>query len=420
MSEPDFDELIADAVRDYRSATAPHIRPTGSDAAHVTARHRRNTRLAVASTLAVLVVLLPVAGYRVAHHGDNGPPPTTATHRPSPPPSATPTPTPSGTPTAPSSGTPTTTPPSGKPSTTPPSGGGLADATLEVPSWGSLDEACPHGSVRLRDGMYVSGRESSDTPQTYGLGTVVSTDVDHDGAPDLVALLQCDRSDPGIQQVVAYHRTTGGAVHLIGRVLAEDAADTVDTVNQIYGITADPDGDVTVRVSDAIGSGGGTTYSGQIEQDRTYGWDGHGFHQTAGSRTFATSAYQLDITTGDLHMTRSASGDWAGHIDVTVHNRGSATIHGVSVAYASGDNGDPTLHPAAGCGTPTDYSLISCAIGTIGPGRTGTLRLNLTIPADDTDTFTTHPGLTANDVVIQVRVGDQAVANQPPLGKVVF
>ncbi|HEY1488590.1 MAG TPA: hypothetical protein VGF84_20940 [Micromonosporaceae bacterium] len=403
MSEFDLDELLAGAVDDYRTETLGRITPAGTSAAHATATHRKRVHAIAMSVLVAALVVAPVSAYAAIDHDHNGPPSTAASTKSSPPPTPT--------------SSPSTTSSTRATRHTAITATDLADAVLQVPTWGAFNSMCPHGTVRMVKGMFSTGRDSSDTPSSYGLATVVTTDVDHDGTGDAVALLSCHRSDPGIEQVVAFHRGGNGSIQTLGQVLLAVDGTVVGAVHAIDGLTANASGTVRVQVSDLSGSSGGGV-SGQVVQWRTYGWTGHRFTQTAGSTRFSTSAYQLTAHLGNMVFTGSG-GNRTGTMTVTIHNGGSRAVSNVSIRYASDESGALRLTGSA-CTAPTSYAASTCPVGTIAAGRTGTVTLHLTIRESDVASFTHNPSLAAADVVTQIRVGDQKLASQPALGKVVF
>jgi hypothetical protein len=408
MPEYEFEDMIAGAVDDYRTATLRNIRPAGPDAAHKTARHRKRVHTAALAGLIAVFVAVPVAAYAVTDHDHNGPPTTAASSGPTPPPSASVTQaTPSSTPSTPSTPTHTTT------KSTPSS---LNNVKLTVPSWGGFDSMCPHGTVQLHNGIFTKGTGTGDTPQSYGVGKVVTTDVNHDGSTDIVALLECERSDPGIQQVAAYHRSANGTVALIGQVVLALPGTSNSTINAIHGLAANANGTIRLQVGNLQGSSGiGVT--GEVLQWRTYGWDGHGFHQVSGSRSFQVSD-GLTATASNATFTNGSGSTLTGTMTVTIHNSTSHSVNGVSVAYAGGDADMLLAMPS--CTRPDVHGTSICAIGTVKAGHTVTLTLHLTLASDGVSYIRAHPTYGFQEALVQVRVGDQALSHQPTLGKVVF
>jgi hypothetical protein len=415
MSEFDFEEMIAGAVDDYRTSTLHSIRPAGVEAAHKTARRRKRVHMATLAALIAIFVAVPVSAYAVTDHDHNGPPTTAATNGSTTPP---PAPSTSATQAAPSS-TPSA-PPSTAKTSTPSSYGAfaLANAKLTIPSWGPQDAVCAHGTVQLHNSMFVKGKGSGDTPQTYGIAKVITADVNHDGSTDVVALLSCERSDPGLQQVAAYRRTAGGSIQLLGQVVGESTSMLDSTINGIDDIAVGGNGTIRVHVSDVTGSAGlGVTR--QVRQWRTYGWNGHGFGQTGGSRSFSVSD-GLTATVSDATFTGTSGSNRTGTMTVTLHNGSGHTISGVSVYYAGDDGGEPELANTAACGAPNDNGVWACTVGSIAAGHSATLTLHLMLPNSEVSGFEQHPSLKGTDVMVQIRVGDQMLASQPALGKAVF
>ena len=317
MSEFDLDELLAGAVDDYRTETLSRITPAGTSAAHATATHRKRVHAIAMSVLVAALVVAPVSAYAAIDHDHNGPPSVATSTKSSPAPTTSAAPSIPPTPSSPPSTT------SSTPTTrhTAVTATDLANAVLHVPTWGAFNSMCPHGTIRMVRGMFSTGRDSSDTPSSFGLATVVTTDVDHDGTGDAVALLSCHRSDPGIEQVVAFHRGGNGSIQTLGQVLLAVDGTATGAVHAIDDLTASANGTLRIQVSDLSGSSGGGV-SGQVVQWRTYGWTGHRFAQTAGSTSFSTSAYQLTAHLGNMVFTGSG-GNRARTMTVTIHNGGS-------------------------------------------------------------------------------------------------
>ncbi|MEU8078039.1 hypothetical protein AB0B31_21580 [Catellatospora citrea] len=268
MSEFDREDVLVSAFDAYRAETDPLIRPEGTAAAFSAVRHRRRVRTAGVAACTVLAMLAGGGTYATLGAPPLGDPNPGITLTTAPPPSALPSP--SAPPVAPSAAV---------------TGGdllGLADAALDLHALAVVPEDCPGGWTRFRDGR----------AGTRYIDSVVSTDLDDDGTPELVALIYCRFGEIPLGQVVAFRRD-GDKFVTIG-VVAQIEPHTVgsqgtpDAVERIRRITGAGPGLVRVEVGNIE-----TAYSDPsdgpvgIWQWRVFRWNGEGFTQVAGSPSFA-------------------------------------------------------------------------------------------------------------------------------------
>ena len=414
MSDFDFDDLLAGAVEDYRELTVSQIKPAGTDIARSTAVHRKRVHTVSLAVLVSVLVIAPVTAYAATDH-DRHAPPTIA---------GTPTGSPSIASAAPSTSPTTSTPPSISTSAaSPPAHAStpgrsapitqheLANATLQLPSNTWLTSFCPHGTVKLVNGHFT---DRNDGGPEDGLLKVVTTDVDHDGNPDAVALFGCARSDPGFQSAVAFQRRSDGKIHTMGAVTTG--------IPMMPNIATAAGGSVRLQVSNLQGSDEGAV-AAQIVQWRTYSWNGSRFRQTAGSTSF-TTASQLTAQTSNLNFGAAVNGIRTGTMTVSIHNQGSRTVRTGSIVFNGGFIVEELPSDNPSCGTlpyaPDIPSSGVCAIGSVAAGKTVTVPIRFTANSGEVSELTTHPSLHEGGLLIQIRVGDQALVKQPTLGKAVF
>ena len=410
MSEFDLDDLLTDAVSDYRDATLSQIKPAGSLAAHATAIHRRRVHMISMGVLAAVLVITPISAYAAIDHNHNGPPTVAASQTVTPtvkPSTATPSTLPSTTPSTPASTAPATA------TLAPITEHELANSTLNFGTgWGA---PCPRGNVKMDNGQYVTKSPNNiASDKQYGLIKVVTADVDHDGSGDAIGLFGCDEGDPGRQRVIAFDRTAGGAIHTMG--------DLASGIDMMRDIAANSNGTIRVQVSN-LGGSDGFAATAQVVQWRTYRWNGTKFVQASGSTSFTTSTSHLSATMSDLVFGPASNGKHAGVMTVTLHNSGSHTINNASVVVNGGANGIVVDVVKPACTVPTyvgDVGAMVCTASSIKAGGTVTVTLHFVVPTNDETNVQQDPLLQEESAVVQVRVGDQALAKQPTLSKAYF
>jgi len=387
VSDFDLDALLAGAVDDYNQQTLPQIRPVGSGRARATATHRKRVHTAIMSAVALVVVAVPVGVYAASDHNHNGPPVVGSSRSASPAPSES---------------------PSAAPSSAPPTLAAitqqeLSNATLSLPSW-SDGNGCPSGTVKLRNGQFGGGN----VPASQLL-KAASVDLDRDGSADAVAIFICHGGDPGLEMAVAFHRAPDGSIQTLGKV--------VTGIYTIADVRAGDAGTVQLQVSDLAGSDGAAA-TGQVKQWRTYEWDGTGFNQTAGSTSFTVAVPALTVTLSDLTFEAPVNGKRTGTMTVTLRNGGTTTISNASVVYelTVGTVTAPTCDQVV-----ADLPFSGqCAVQPIAAGATATVTFTMI----DDQGAAASPGSTplqeTGENLVQIRVGDQKLATQPPLGKVIL
>lgn len=354
MSDFDRDPQVGRLLNDVGNEVAGYLDPRGVDMIYATVRQRRRNRMLAVGALALALLGGPTVGLALAS-GDGGPPPaggasSATTPAESPSPTVSPSPTASAAPTA------TPAAPDGRISLDE-----LKRAKLVLPPWPEMvTDACREGDVDF-------------------VGQPVYTDVDHDGAEETGALLQCQGlGEFKVAQVVVFDRDAGGRIVTLGQVVASawPGRDGVD-IRKLWSIDAAPGGQIRVDVGDYFESSAG---AGDVAQHqwRTYGWDGRRFKQTGGATAFGPNPKVIDlsVSAGDLTMTKQPDGWWYGTLTVKVHNAGPSP--GRVEVYIGG--GVPlTGDGLAGCTTgsppgPPSFDA-TCDAGTVAAGATRSLTL---------------------------------------------
>ncbi|WP_238012031.1 hypothetical protein KZZ52_52455 [Dactylosporangium sp. AC04546] len=296
MSE--FDDLINDAIGDFRSAeaTIPAVTP-GTAAVRATVRHRRTVRLTTLSVLGALLIAAPIAAFAADPHGNNPPPVPGDSVTPVPAESATPSPA------SPSAGTPASTPPDGV--ITPAQ---LGAVKVDFPAF--LSGQCPTKGVKLAT--------SDPKSQTKAwVEKVVHTDLDGDAALETAALVLCRSGEAPTSQVLAFDRDAAGNIVMLGVVVPENHR------ANIRDITARDGGGIIADISDFVACCGQSPDE-ERHQDREYGWDGTKFKQVAGPTVFGDPARvtDLQVTVTDVVLGPVTNGKRTGTAKVTVKNAG--------------------------------------------------------------------------------------------------
>jgi hypothetical protein len=390
VSDFDLDALLAGAVDDYHRQTLPQIKPAGTTQARATATHRKRVHAMAMSVAALVVVAVPIAAYAATEHNHNGPPQVASSQSASPAPSESPSATPSALPTSPA------------PTLAPITQQELSNATLDLPSWAGGGGTCPSGTVTLHNGQF--GGTSRISVAT--LIKAVSVDLDGNGSADAVALFGCQAGNPGFDTAIAFHRATDGSIQTLGIV--------VHGINTLTDIRAGDAGTVQIRVSDLAGSDGYADTE-QVLQWRTYQWDGTRFNQAGGSTSFTVSVPTLTATLSDLTFQAPANGKRTGTMTVTLHNGGTTTIDNASVIY---DLEIATVIAPKCDQLAADLPVSGqCTVQPITPGATATLTFTLSANAS---AFPYAGNNYPNQNLIQIRIGDQKLAPQPPMGKLIL
>ena len=331
MSDVDT-RIIDDAVEEFRAGTMPTLKPAGLAPVRAIVRRRRQARtVAVAALAAVLGVLSVAAGLQIdrRHQGPpfTGPSRATATPRP--------------TASSPAGHIPDlAVVPSAQPSGCTRIRDGRTDvcnATLDIPAWAEAPD-CPSGRIGFTAGIPTA------TPMAgqLSMSTVGSVDVDHDGAPDTIAIVTCNLQVYQVHTQVLAFRGDGT---LLGRVVA-----TGGPITDILDVMVLANGSIGVEVSNDAGTHGWPYFVTTL-QWRTYGWTGRGFTQTAGSTSFTAnpSSADLSLSVGPIVFGTPRNGVRQASVSITVRNKGSrpaaklslflffakATVSGTGVTQAT-------------------------------------------------------------------------------------
>ncbi|GIH11047.1 hypothetical protein Rhe02_91140 [Rhizocola hellebori] len=290
--------VLAPELRDFYAGTVDEVRPVDLRDGAVSQSRRLAARRA---TVAVVVVLAAVVTGLVTLFGlgpDENVPPIGPT------PSPTPAPSPTVLPARPAELDLRDL-------------GPFRNVTIAVPAWaGARGSQCPSGQVHLNDGGTTEG--GSLLP--VWVDQYTETDVDADGDADLVAIVRCSEGpeSPG-SEVIAFRRDSNGRPVTLGRIVG-----TRDGFGAIYQVVA-ADGGVEVELSKEY------TDTGQQYvpvQARTYRLVGGVARQIAGPTSFEQNPEHavLWVDATDLTLRPAAGGHYAGHLIVTVANRGSLYV----------------------------------------------------------------------------------------------
>ncbi|MEV6491271.1 hypothetical protein AB0M20_22050 [Actinoplanes sp. NPDC051633] len=382
MSDPDFsDRVIADAVADYRTTTMAAMKPAGAGASIVTARHRRNRRVAGAAAFVAVTMVGTGAGYAALRDDDRNGAPV----------GGVPTSVPA---TSMKPAEPTTTAPSTASSptggTTPGKAHDLRNARLDLPEWADATE-CPSGPTK-----FTGGRAGAITT----LGEVAAADVDGDGSGDDIALIRCRPGEGFIGQVVAFHKNADGTFRRIGLVVQPPGGEPDPPKDdEIHSVT-----DLRVRGSQVdvrVGSYETTFTDGAARlgtsQWRTYGWNGSRFAQTGGPRSFemSPSAAHLETTVSALAFGPPSGGKQHGVMTVKVRNTGSAAVHPTLLVRLV----EVQAVTAKGCSSTDDIS--ECDLGRMAPRSSRTFTFEGDIDAG--------ARLELKYSIVRLRLGDRVI-----------
>lgn len=338
---PDIDLDRVDAAFDtFRASQTPRLVPAGLAPVRVAVHRRRQVRVGVLASVAVVAVLAPVGAYAQSGWGRHGLPgggPTSApvdasgSGRPS-------------VPTAPATAwgmaCVTETPPEASPGSL--SRTQLCNGTLDIPASPAAGQ-CPRGRIRFDFGYARPPLPSG--IDAFEVAELAYSDVDADGVNDAVAVVRCQVGERNVNQVLVFDRGPGGTIRTLGQVVAVGTG-TVRAVREVEVFPANTsspvyvpqDGSVSVVVGNqddtVVHATGPVAERGwpPVEQWRTYHWTGAGFAQTAGSRSFladhATNRLTLDVSAIAFE---TANGNQVGRATVTVHNLGGQPVRQVSL-----------------------------------------------------------------------------------------
>jgi hypothetical protein len=319
MSDPNgIDDLpLRDTFAQFRADFRTEVPAPDIAAVHGIARRRHRTRIALAGVAAIVAVAVPVATYAAVNGNTALPEPPGISTGPSEPSS---TPSESAPPTESSiGGSPTRQAPDGRISKEI-----LTHSTLDLPAWapGAMGGKCPTGKVTLK-GNYT---QVKDDGLRVGINRVINVDVDHDGAEETVAEVDC-LYQTGDSQVVAFDRDSSGKIITIGQVIGV-SPDT--PIKEVMGLRAEPDGRVGVLVGD-LTQGSDPDIRLVEQQWRSYGLQEERFRQTDGQTGFhpTMKAVELSLTTSELVLGPASGGVRRGTLTVTVTHKGTRAAAGL-------------------------------------------------------------------------------------------
>jgi hypothetical protein len=245
---------------------------------------------------------------------------------------------------------------------------------LTLPAWPGEPE-CPSGDLEVLKRGAIGDRRRPDVNAII-IKTVVA-DVNRDGAPDVVANLECTRrGQPGYQVVAITGVDGGGRLRTLGRI----AATGEDGVAAIYDLAVEPDGSVRVNVGDRPAG----SSEGALTQWREYKWAGESFVPTGGAADFPADppAVALSVS-GDFEV---VTDDDRRRLDVrlTAANTGSAGSAPLLVWMAVPNRVRPAGGGWGGClvdpsESAEGYVVLQCRRPALAPGATWTASYQLII-----------------------------------------
>jgi hypothetical protein len=258
---------------------------------------------------------------------------------------------------------------------TPPALGPLANVTMTIPTWGSADDRCATGRLKITDGQYFAGVDA----QSIDVIAAVASDVDLDGTVDYVADLRCGADDVQAEQVVAFRRS-GVEMMPIGRVVGSQ-----DGPPALFDVQARAGGQVAVRV----GAGHGDIRH-VATQWRVYALHNGLFSQVAGPTAFPghPPAADLRIAPATLVLRPASGGGYAGELAVTVSNAGDLDVPHADVRLSVPVDVRPAGGGWSGCAEslgPSTFDLV-CPVDDLAAGSSRTLRFSLVAPEAPTRT----------------------------------
>jgi LysM repeat protein len=278
----------------------------------------------------------------------------------------------------------------------------LWNATFDLPALPvpaadvvNLLPGCVQGRVTFVGGFLFPPGVKHEWYNGTWIEDVVRADVDHDGTTDVVALIKCMPGQGSFGRVVAFRERPDGTFSTIGLVLDNwPAEDDVNTIDDLESIGATPGGEILVDVYGTTCSCDRAQYPGGVSQQRTYGWNGRAFVQTAGSTTFVMPPGRYDLSVSASPMTYAKPVDdlRAGTMTVTLRNDGATAVEDLSVLVAG-------LETMA-CADPGSAPGPTCTIGRLAPGATRTVTFHQS----------RQPGSGGGvdpPAQLQVRIGDQ-------------
>jgi hypothetical protein len=239
----------------------------------------------------------------------------------------------------------------------------LRNATFTVPMWPTDNLTGPSGRLTFHNGHVLVPADSRFPFERHIIiGGVAYGDVDHDGADETIAEVDCVVQG-GSQQLVALGRDGAGDIVAMGTAVATTGEVRVIDSN---GFRVTSAGVVEARGGDFQRCCGDETP--QTWQVRGYGWTGRQFRQVSGPAAFPLNPSVTDtsVSTGDLVFGPAVDGVRHGTLTLTVrHVRGTRPHHLVLTFFpAPGVVRDGTAWPPG----RTDGPTIAVDLPTPAPG----------------------------------------------------
>lgn len=381
MPEEHEDQQILAALAHYRADVMGNVPPQDIAGVRGRARRRARNHVTAAAAITALALVIPAAAYAMTNdrHG-NGP--------------ANPTPTVTGTdssgpaPSTSASGSGTA---AGAPTPGAPNGQLTIDELLpykyDLESWhgepGGAVANCPTKQVTLHYNSVDLG--------LVNISKVVHGDVDHDGAPETVAILSCQFGQASRQQVVYFDRDDDGYVELRSQVVS--GSDAKGGIQRIYDVEIDaPTGGIGVQVGDRFACCSQSDEQSEHQQ-RWYTWDGQRFAQTDGPTAFTPRPiddFDLTVSAEPVQFGAASGGVRTGKLAITVKNGSAVNAPGVQFKLLSPDVGGrlpvgsvtftASSGASADCPAAQDGNLL-CHFPALASGATRTYTFTVTAPA---------------------------------------
>ncbi len=363
---PEFSgrDRVGDILADVGYVVGDYVRPPGVAAAYETVRRRRRNRLVATGVLAAALVLGPAAGLALANGPDGRP---RIADQPTPSPTASsPAPTASASPSA----GPTGTPPDGRISLAQ-----LTAAPLDIPPWPD-GYHCGTGQVRLKAPADRPGARLREKV----VGGLSHVDVDGDGGVETAVLLQCDW-DGEHRRVVVLDRDASGKIAFFSQVVATNLSGGESEIRKISSIEPVAGGQLRIEVANFPTCCGYPQERSQRQQ-RTYGWDGQRFTQTAGPTGFARDPDVSDLTltmtaANPVVLPRVNGGSWAGTLTLLIRNSGPTRVDLELDVRKESEPLSAGVLRRADCGAAPGTTGFDCRLGWLGKGATLEVKLDL-------------------------------------------
>lgn len=269
----------------------------------------------------------------------------------------------------------------------------VADGVLELPdlpteAGGSVElPGCAAGLVSFARGYWFPDGAASDWWRGTWIEDVARTDVDHDGAAELIVSIACQPSQAMFRRVIAFRPMPDGSFSTIGVVVQEDRVAgewDPDRIQGIAGIGVTTQGEVVATLWSLM-CACSPVMTPAVTQERTYAWVGGAFVQVEGPTSFVVPPGTVELTLRNrIDYSTPDDGVMARTITIWVRNEGSTAVEDVSVVIFD-----------------LDFGLYERSIGRLEPG------VQSAVVFQDAGLCMVGTECPAPSQV-QIRVGDQA------------